>query len=112
MAVELSGAQPAVLTALGSLDIGGYLVLAGSVSPGPAIQIDPEHLVPSLLSITGVRNYEPRRLQQAMDFLTETNETHVWASLVAMPRPLSDLSSLMAPSTGRILRSSVTSTRI
>lgn len=109
VAVELSGAQPAVVAALGSLDIGGRLVLAGSVSPGPAVPVDPEYLVRSLLSITGVHNYEPRHLQQAMEFLAETNETHDWASLVADPRPLSELASLMAPPTGRILRNSIAS---
>lgn len=107
VAVELSGAQPAVVAALESLDVGGRLVLAGSVSPGPAVALDPEHLVRSLLVITGVHNYEPRHLQQAMDFLAETRESHDWDSLVAPPLPLAGLGSLMIPPPGRILRNSV-----
>lgn len=111
VAVELSGAQPAVRSALDSLDTGGRLVLAGSVSPGPSVELDPERLVRSLLSITGVHNYEPRHLQQAMDFLTATNESLDWASLVAPPKPLSELASIMTPPAGRILRNSVTYNR-
>ncbi|MFL4477860.1 zinc-binding dehydrogenase [Paeniglutamicibacter sp. ORCA_105] len=108
VAVELSGAQPAVLAAFDALDVGGRLVLAGSVSPGPAVALDPERLVRSLLSITGVHNYEPRHLQQAMDFLAETRDVHDWGSLVAPPAPATELGSLMAPPSGGILRNSVT----
>lgn len=112
VAVELSGAQPAVRFALDSLDTGGRLVLAGSVSPGPAVELDPERMVRSLLSVTGVHNYEPRHLQEAMDFLAETRNTHDWESLVARPRPMAELGSLMAPPQGRTLRNSVRFTAI
>lgn len=108
VAVELSGAQPAVTTALEALDTGGRLVLAGSVSPGPAVAVDPERMVRSLLTVTGVHNYEPAHLQQAMDFLAETLDIHDWGSLVEEPRPLAELGSLMTPPHGRRLRKSVT----
>ncbi|WP_248760376.1 zinc-binding dehydrogenase [Pseudarthrobacter sp. SSS035] len=108
VAVELSGAQSAVASALAALDTGGRLVLAGSVSPGPAVAMDPERMVRSLLTVTGVHNYEPIHLQQAMDFLDETRNTHDWDSLVEEPRPLSELGSLMKPSRGGRLRTSVT----
>jgi threonine 3-dehydrogenase len=108
IAVELSGAQPAVVAAFESLDIGGSLILAGSVSPGPAMALDPERMVRSLLSITGVHNYEPRHLQAAMDFLAATSLTHDWATLVAPPKPAAELGTLMLPPAGRILRNSIT----
>lgn len=108
VAVELSGAQPAVAAALDALDTGGRLVLAGSVSPGPAVAMDPERMVRSLLSVTGVHNYEPVHLQQAMDFLAESRHVHDWDSLVEAPRPLTELGALMTPPQGRLLRRSVT----
>lgn len=107
VAVDLSGAQSALETALSSLDIGGRLVLAGSVSPGPALAVDPERMVRSLLSITGVHNYEPRHLQQAVDFLIATRNHYDWDGLVATPRPAEELPSLMAPAKGTILRHSI-----
>ncbi|WP_026554521.1 zinc-binding dehydrogenase [Arthrobacter sp. 35W] len=107
VAVELSGAQPAVASALAALDTGGRLVLAGSVSPGPAVAVDPERMVRSLLTVTGVHNYEPAHLQQAVDFLVETKDSCDWDALVEPPRPLADLASHMAPPQGHHLRKSV-----
>lgn len=107
VAVELSGSHHAVSQALDSLDIGGRLVLVGSVFPGPDVPLDPERMVRSLLSIAGVHNYEPRHLQQAIDFLTRTRDIYGWDSLVAATRPAHDLGALMEPPTGRILRNAV-----
>lgn len=107
VAVELSGSHHAVNQALDSLDIGGRLVLVGSVSPGPAVSIDPERMVRSLLSIAGVHNYEPRHLQQAIKFLTRTRDIYDWDSLVAPARPAQELGAVMEPPTGRILRNAV-----
>lgn len=110
IAVDLSGAQPALVTALDALDIGGRLVLAGSVSPGPAISVDPERVVRFLLSITGVHNYEPRHLEEAISFLMSTRELYDWDSLVSAPRPATELPALMEPPRGSILRNSMTFT--
>ncbi|ALO68095.1 hypothetical protein AS189_18355 [Arthrobacter alpinus] len=109
VAVELSGAQPAVIAALAALDIGGRLVLAGSVSPGPAVAIVPERMVRSLQTITGVHNYEPAHLQQAMDFLEESQDSYDWESLVEEAQPMTNLATMMTPPLGRHLRKSVTS---
>lgn len=108
VAVDLSGAQPALAAALDALDVGGRLVLAGSVSPGPALHVDPERVVRFLLGITGVHNYEPRHLQQAIEFLLATRERYDWDSLVAAPRPAHEMAQLMAPPQERILRNSIT----
>lgn len=110
VAVDLSGAAQAVEAAFGALDIAGRLVLAGSVSPGPAVSLDPERMVRSLLTIAGVHNYEPRHLQEAMDFVKETRDIYHWDALVEEPRPLSELQFLMQPPSGRSLRKSVTPT--
>jgi len=110
VAVDLSGAAPAVQAALGCLDIGGRLVLAGSVSPGPAVALDPERLVRSLLTVTGVHNYEPGHLQEAMDFVAGTQHFYDWRALVERPRPLAELPTLMLPPSGRTLRRSVAPT--
>ena len=71
--------------------------------------VDPERMVRSLLTVTGVHNCEPAHLQQAMDFLAGTRNTHDWDFLVEEPHPLAELGSLMTPPQGRRLRKSVMS---
>ena len=88
LAVELSGAPAAVRTALDSLTVGGTLVLAGSVSPGPAVDLDPERVVRGLLTVTGVHNYRPADLRAAVSFLAAHHRTYPFAGLVEGRHPL------------------------
>jgi len=99
VALELSGAPRAVETALGALDVGGRLVLVGSVSPGPAVPLDPERVVRSWLTVTGVHNYEPRHLAQAVAFLAAS--ALPWAELVEEPVPLAELGRVLTAPAGR-----------
>lgn len=105
--VDFSGAAAPVQAAIGRLDTGGRLVLAGSVSPGPPITVDPEAIVRQWLTITGVHNYEPRHLAQAIVFLDSTREKYQWAELIDTPVPLADLGRVLRPTPPGILRSSV-----
>lgn len=107
VAIDFSGASSAVQAALSRLDTGGRLVLAGSVAPGPPIAIDPETVVRQWLTITGVHNYEPRHLAQAVTFLDATRESYPWAKLVDAPVPLDQLGRVLKPAPPGILRSSV-----
>ena len=108
VAIDFSGSSSAVQAALERLDVGGRLVLAGSVAPGAPITVDPEAVVRNWLTITGIHNYEPRHLHQAIAFLRDTGEKYPWASLVEAPVPLADLASVLRPTPSGILRSSVT----
>jgi putative phosphonate catabolism associated alcohol dehydrogenase len=108
IAIDFSGAPAAVNAALQRLDLGGRLVLAGSVSPGPAVSVDPEDVVRRWLTITGVHNYEPRHLGQAVAFLAATSEKYPWATLVDEPVPLDAMEDVLQPPLSPVvLRSSV-----
>ena len=107
VAIDFSGSSSAVQAALERLDVGGRLVLAGSVAPGAAITVDPQAVVRNWLTITGIHNYEPRHLHQAVAFLRETGEKYPWKSLVEAPVPLAELASVLRPTPAGILRSSV-----
>ena len=61
-AIDFSGSSAAIGSAYGRLCVGGVLALAGSVLPGPRIEVSPETMVRQCLTITGVHNYEPRHL--------------------------------------------------
>ncbi|MFD2024540.1 zinc-binding dehydrogenase [Promicromonospora aerolata] len=83
VAIELSGASPAVTRCLDALDVGGRLVLAGSVAPAPPVPLDAERVVRGWLTVTGVHNYEPRHLGAALALLADTRDTVPWHELVA-----------------------------
>ena len=107
VAIELSGTTPGVQTCLASLGIGGTAVLAGSVSPGPSVEIGPEQLVRGWRTITGVHNFEPHHLREAVDFLAADGGNLPWDHILGGPIGLSNLAEEFAePSPG--LRTVVT----
>lgn len=107
--IELSGAPGSVAAGLAALEIGGTLVLAGSVLPGGTVDLDPEQVVRRWVTIRGVHNYEPRHLGQAVRFLAEHDWP--WHRVIGEPRPLTDPPALLGArgNTGRpeMLRESV-----
>lgn len=96
VALELSGASAAVRTCLDGLDVGGTAVLAGSVSPGPPVELDPERVVRGLHTVVGVHNYAPRHLAAAVDFLAAEHARFPFAELTAGPWALDDLDAAFA----------------
>lgn len=99
IALELSGNPAAVRSLLGAIDVGGVLVLVGSVSPGPELGIVPEQLVRRLLTIRGVHNYAPRHLEQAVRFLAESWQSYPFAEQVGETFPLAEVDRALAVTT-------------
>ncbi|WP_431245796.1 alcohol dehydrogenase catalytic domain-containing protein [Leifsonia xyli] len=98
VALELSGDPAAVRSLLGAVDVGGVLVLVGSVTPGPELGVAPEQLVRSLLTIRGVHNYAPRHLEQAVRFLAEAWQRYPFAEQVGETFALADVDRALAAS--------------
>jgi putative phosphonate catabolism associated alcohol dehydrogenase len=91
VALELSGAASVARSLFAAIDVGGVLVLVGSVSSGPELPIDPERLVRRLLTVRGVHNYAPRHLEQAARFLATTWSRYPFAEQVGLTFPLSSV---------------------
>ena len=91
VALEFSGASPAVAECLSSLDIGGTAVLAGTVAPVPGVQLDPEWMVRGWRTVTGVHNFEPRHLAEAVAFLGSAGDQLPWENILDGPVTLADL---------------------
>ncbi|SFR91849.1 putative phosphonate catabolism associated alcohol dehydrogenase [Agromyces sp. CF514] len=91
VAIEASGAVSSVRSVIDACAVGGTVVLVGSVSPGPAVELDPEQVVRRLLTITGVHNYAPRHLQRAIGFLSGSPGTFGRDHLVGARFALDDL---------------------
>lgn len=107
VAVELSGATSAVQRCLDSLDVGGRLVLVGSVSPAPPVALDPEKVVRGWLTVAGVHNYEPRHLRAALELLARTRDLVPWTELVTEPTGLDALGPLLVGPAGPAPRAAV-----
>ncbi|MGW8886317.1 zinc-binding dehydrogenase [Streptomyces sp. NPDC055749] len=96
VALELSGRIEGVESCLASLAVGGRAVLAGSVSPGEPVAVDPEWLVRGLRTVVGVHNYAPKDLQAAVDFLAVHHDTYPFAELVEGRYPLDRIDEAVA----------------
>lgn len=95
VALEFSGTTDAAATALAALDIGGRLVLVGAVTPVEPLRVDPERIVSRWLTITGVHNYEPRHLAEAIGYLDVSRTTWPWEDLVSPAVPLHEIGRLL-----------------
>ncbi|MDO4918015.1 zinc-binding dehydrogenase [Kocuria sp.] len=107
VALELSGAPGGVAACLAALDVGGTAVLAGSVAPAGTVPVDPEWLVRGWRTVTGVHNYEPRHLQQAVDFLATGVRGLPWSEVLGGPITPEELAREFAKPSGDALRTVV-----
>lgn len=92
VSLELSGATAGVEACLAALDTGGTAVLAGTVAPGPDVALNPEWLVRGWRTVTGVHNFEPRHLTEAVEFLAAEGHTLPCDRIFGGPVPLERLS--------------------
>ncbi len=109
VAVELSGHPDAVEACINALRTGGRAVLAGSVSAGPSVAVDPERIVRGLLTVTGVHNYRPEDLVTGVAFLAAHHHRYPFAELVAPGHPLDHIDAALAAAAARpgVLRQAV-----
>lgn len=107
IALEFSGSEFGVTTCIDSLNIAGRAVLAESVATSPTYALDPEWLVRSWRTITGIHNYEPRHLTQAVEFLADSqiNWDTVVSALIALDEVPVEVQA--APSSNAFLRAAV-----
>ena len=81
--LDVSGITSAVESCIAAARIGGCVLLAGSVFPGPLMAIAPEDLVRRMLTIRGLHNYLPTDLEHALRFLEEAHHRYPFGKLVS-----------------------------
>jgi putative phosphonate catabolism associated alcohol dehydrogenase len=86
--LENSGSQAAAALSLEVLRVGGTAVWVGAVSPVTPTSVDPETVVRRCLTITGVHNYAPSDLADAVNFLAANHARFPFSELVARTFPL------------------------
>lgn len=97
--IEASG--HAVADAIAAADIGGTVVLVGSVFPAPSTPVDAEYVVRRLLTIAGVHNYTPADLIGAVDFLAGAGRAYPFADLVGDTYALAEVDEALAAAGSR-----------
>ena len=88
LALELSGAAPALAASLELLRPGGKAVWVGAVFPTASLDLDPEAVVRRSIALEGVHNYAPRDLAAALGFLAAHASRFPFAELVEAEYPL------------------------
>jgi putative phosphonate catabolism associated alcohol dehydrogenase len=79
---EFSGSSEAVAAACRACDVGGRVILVGTVMPSPIVDLDPEMVVRRCMSIRGVHNYASEDLVAAIRFLSGVGACYPFAELV------------------------------
>ncbi len=80
--IEVCGDAKVVPTGAAMLRSGGRYALGGVVTPGAEATLDFNLLLRRCLTLTGVHNYHPRHLIQALDFVLAQRSRFPFAELV------------------------------
>lgn len=96
--IEASG--HAVADAIAAADIGGAVVLVGSVFPADPVPLDAEDMVRRLLTVTGLHDYTGAELAAAVAFLTGRGRAYPFAEVVSAVHPLDDVDAALAAAAG------------
>ncbi|MBA63218.1 MAG: alcohol dehydrogenase [Planctomycetaceae bacterium] len=91
--LDFSGVSEAIEQSIPHTQIGGTVVLVGSVTPSPMLSIDPEFLVRNLIRLVGVHNYHPKDLHTAVEFLITNSEQYPFKQLVSRSYSLENINS-------------------
>ena len=87
-AVEVSGAEAALVNSLDWLGIGGNCLTLGYVFPHADVTVDAHKVVTKCLTVRGNHNYHPSALGDALRFVEETRERYPFEELVGKIYPL------------------------
>lgn len=106
--IEVCGAAAVIPAGLGYLRTGGRYVLGGVVNPGSLVQLDANLLLRRMIRLSGVHNYHPRNLMQALDFVVANRERFPFHDLVDGKYGLDEVGQAMADAAERkVLRAAI-----
>jgi alcohol dehydrogenase len=92
---EVCGDPSAVEVAVGSLRVGGRLLIAGLVTPASEFRLTGNHITRKCLTIRGIHNYKPEHLVRSLDFLAKQQHRLPFDSLVSEPFSLQEINDAM-----------------
>src|SRR5919112_429905 len=108
IACDFVGFPAVMLEGLQMLGNGGRYLEVGNINTGLTCEFEPNLLVRRHLSITGMLQYEPRHLKQAVDLVSATIDTYPYHKLMAYEYPLTDINRAFKEQvTGKIPRAAL-----
>ena len=90
-AIEVSGAETALINSLDWLGIGGNCLTLGYVFPHADVTVDAHKIVTKCLTVRGNHNYHPSALGDALRFVEETRGRYPFEELVGAVYPLEEI---------------------
>ena len=90
-ALEVSGAEAALINSLDWLGVGGSCLTLGYVFPHADVTIDAQKIVTKCLTVRGNHNYHPAALGDALRFVEETRDRYPFEKLVGAVYPLEEI---------------------
>ena len=106
--IEMCGYADAIPPGLQMLRIGGRYVVSGIVNPQSMVSIDANLILRKLITLSGVHNYHPRHLIEALDFVTACRDRYPFGDLVDGKYALGDVGQAMRDAEARkVLRAAI-----
>jgi threonine dehydrogenase-like Zn-dependent dehydrogenase len=106
--IELCGTPDVIPSGIEMLRTGGRYVLGGLVNPDAFVRIDANKILRKLITLSGVHNYHPRHLIQALDFVVTNRKRFPFHALVDGKYKLEEVGKAMQDAAERkVLRAAV-----
>ena len=106
--IELCGDPEVIPAGIEYLRTGGRYVLGGLVNPDAFVRIDANRLLRKLITLSGVHNYHPRHLIQALDFVHVNRKRFPFHDLVDGKYKLEEVGQAMQDAADRkVLRAAI-----
>ena len=106
--IELCGDPGVIPSGIEMLRTGGRYVLGGLVNPDAFVRIDANKILRKLITLSGVHNYHPRHLIQALDFVVSNRKRFPFHELVDGKYRLEDVGQAMQDAAERkVLRAAI-----
>ena len=106
--IEVCGQAEAIRSGIDWLRIGGRYVIAGVVNPASMVTLDANLILRKYLTLTGVHNYHPRHLVQALEFIMANRTRYAFGELVDGRYALAEVGQAMADAAShRVLRAAI-----
>ncbi|MDD5728528.1 MAG: zinc-binding dehydrogenase [Victivallales bacterium] len=99
--LEVCGVPESIVAGMALLRNGGRLVTAGMVFPGAALRLDARLLTTKMISLSGIHNYRPDHLIEALRFVEENNDIYPFAELVGASFPLAAVNAALTAAANR-----------
>jgi putative phosphonate catabolism associated alcohol dehydrogenase len=81
-AIEVTGDPTVISDGIGFLRIGGSYILLGAIYPGNKITLDTSAIITKCLNISGMHNYAPIHLKNAIELVQQSKEKYPYEKIV------------------------------